>query len=239
MWEMNSLVLVSESTAVKMLEVRVDFPTEPYGQYLGRIINPALDNYTHFAVIDDDVTVESDFYNLPARFPDADVIGVRVIPTSRVFRIWEKLTFWVRFQTRVRGCAMILRSDFLKRIGGYPKLPFACDTWLLQQSDKTTLSEVRAFHHQPFGLRGSAWRQLRDGQSRVVLGYPMWKTALHGIFRLRPLVLIAYLYYRINGIPTNAIFSRRWSERAKPSKNVLRVFSSDRPDLRTEDRENV
>ncbi len=217
---------LQNAPTIKVFVLTVDFPSEPYGFFVGKSVNPLLDKYTHFAIIDSDIIVEGDFHKLPLEYSDADIIGVHVIPTSRIYRLWESLTFWVRLGPRIRGCAMILSSDFLKRVGGYPELPFACDTWLLQRSKKSIVSRVKVFHHQPFSLSHAIRRQIRDGQSRSVLRYPSWRTILHSIFRLRPLVLTSYIYYQMVGHPGETMFSRRWSKRAK-SPPAFRQLPSD------------
>lgn len=170
-------------------------PPETYQGHLKRVIDPLLDNYSHILLVDRDMIVPKEFNDLPFEHPDAEIITVHVRSMSRVFALWERLTYGVRLGPRMRGSAVVYSTMFLKRVGGYP-LKTSPDTWLLQHSPKVVQADVIAWHGQPFSLAHAVRKQLQDGESRVELGYPVWKTVLHSVFRLRPLVLPSYLYYR-------------------------------------------
>ena len=135
---------------------------------------------------------------LPNKYPDAEIIALTAIPISRVYRTWERLTYWIRLGDRIRGCATIYSSSFLKRLGGYPDMAYFCDTYLLQKSRNTVLSDVKAYHDQKFSLRHAVHRQITDGAGRANLKYPLWKTILHSLVRVRPFVLLSYLYHRMS-----------------------------------------
>ncbi len=196
----------------------VNYPKESYGEYVRKMTRGILDEYSHVAILNSGVRIidESDFYSLPERYPDADIICVNVIPSSRVFRIWEKMTYWARLAPPMRGQAVIYSSAFLKWIGGYPQLYASADTWLLQRSRNTVIaSDVSVVHREPFSLKDSFWRQIRDGEGRFFLKYSLWKTVLHSVFRLRPFVGLAYIYYRLKTNSHDSIFQRRWKRNAK------------------------
>jgi len=125
-----------------------------------------------------------------------DIVGFNVVSSSRIFRVWEKMTYWLRLSPRVRGAAMLLSSDFLRRIGGYPTGEFV-DTILLQKSNRTIVAPLTVCHNQRFDFKHSVRRQISDGRFRAEIRYPFWKTLLHSVFRLRPFVLISYVFHRI------------------------------------------
>jgi len=178
---------------VSLVVLRPDFePPDTLAAWEKRHIDPLLDSYTHIAIVDRDVTVGDEFYHVHEKCLNADIISVEVHPSSRVFDAWERLTYWVRLEDRHRGCAVIYRTGFLKSVGGWP-LVTTPDTWLLSHSRFTVNLPVVAIHNQSFNFAHSIRNQLRDGKSRAELHYPVWKTLLHSIVRIRPLVLLAYL----------------------------------------------
>lgn len=164
---------------------------EALGQHLKTRVDEALatGSYTHIAIVDADVIVPDDFWTLPDKYPSADIIGTEIVPSSRIYRLWEK-TYWAKLKPRIRDCATIYSTIFLNRV-----------EWPLSETPGTILqmkahvmihSAVKVIHVQSFSLRHSVKIQLRDGKSRAEIGYPFWKTLLHGVFRLRPVVLYAY-----------------------------------------------
>jgi hypothetical protein len=206
--------------ATKFFTVTPDYPSEPYGLYISRRINPLLDDFTHFIVLDGDMAVGDEFWQLPEKYPDSDIVTVHVIPKSKVYLWWERLTYWIRIGNRDRGQAVIYSSKFLKSLGGYPSISDAPDTWLLERAGNITRSNVRVLHMQRFNPKASFWRQIRDGQARAWHKYPIWRTILHSILRLRPVVLFAFAWYRVKGVKDDAgqgdtVFRKKWKERRK------------------------
>ena len=183
---------------MSLVILRPDFePPDTLAAWEKRHIQPILllNTHTHIAIIDLDVTVPEEFYHLHEQYPSVDIIAVKVIPSSPIFRVWENLTFWARLGERFRGCAVIYSTRFLRYVGGWP-LVETPDTWLLKRSHLRILAPLQATHNQAFNLSHSIKNQLRDGKSRAQLNYPIWKTILHSIFRLRPIVLFAYVRER-------------------------------------------
>lgn len=175
--------------------LRPDFePPDTLAAWEKRHVDPLLDSYSHIAIVDRDVTVDQSFYHLHEKgaCARADIITVDVRPSSYIFDLWERLTFWIRLESRHRGCAVIYNAEFLRSIGGWP-LATTPDTVLWQKARFTVSMPVMAVHNQSFNWVHSIHNQLRDGKSRAELDYPFWKTVLHSIFRVRPLVLFAYL----------------------------------------------
>ena len=91
---------------------------------------------------------------------------------------------------------MLLSSDFLRRIAGYPSGEFV-DTILLQKSKHTIVAPFTVYHNQRFDLKHSVWRQISDGKFRAELRYSFWRTLLHSIFRVRPFVFLSYVFHRL------------------------------------------
>lgn len=172
-------------------------PPETYGGYVAKQVNPYLDEYSHFLILDSDTSSDFSPDDVAERFESADIVGFEVISTSRIFRVWERLTYWLRLAPRVRGAAMLLSSQFLKRIGGYPDNEFV-DTILLQKSSRTVIAPIKVYHNQRFDLKHSISRQISDGKFRADLKYSPWKTLLHSVFRVRPLVFLSYAVHRIS-----------------------------------------
>ena len=172
-------------------------PSETYGGYVSRQVNPYLNEYSHFLILDSDILSDLSADSVAELYGDADIVGFEVVSSSRIFRSWEKMTYWLRLAPRVRGAAMLLSSQFLKRIGGYPNDEFV-DTTLLQKSGRTIVAPIRVYHLQRFDLKHSVLRQISDGKFRADLKYSFWKTLLHSIFRVRPFVFLSYIYHRIS-----------------------------------------
>ena len=172
-------------------------PPETYGGYVSKQVNPHLDEYSHFLILDSDTSSDFSPDDVARQYGDADIVGFDVVSTSRAFRTWERLTYWLRLTPRVRGAAMLLSSQFLRRIGGYPDSEFV-DTILLQKSNRTTVAPIRVYHQQRFDLKHSVSRQISDGKFRADLRYPFWKTLLHSMFRLRPFVFLSYVSHRLS-----------------------------------------
>jgi hypothetical protein len=182
---------------VRVKTVVVKFqPPETYGGFVSKIVNPLLHDFTHFLILDGDTTYDFSPDHVAEKFGAADVVGFNVVSSSGIFRAWEKMTYWLKLSPRVRGAAMLLSSDFLRRIGGYPTGEFV-DTILLQSSMQTIVAPFIVYHNQRFDLKHSVWRQISDGKFRAELRYPLWKTLLHSIFRVRPFVLLSYVYHRL------------------------------------------
>jgi hypothetical protein len=180
---------------VKTVVVRFQ-PPETYGGFVSRIVNPILDEFSHFLILDSDTVCNFSADDVAEQFGVADVVGFNVVSSSRTFRAWEKMTYWLKLSPRVRGCAMLVSSDFLRRIGGYPSGEFV-DTVLLQKSKRTIVAPFKVHHFQRFDLKHSIWRQISDGKFRAELRYPFWKTLLHSVFRGRPFVLLSYVFHRL------------------------------------------
>ena len=180
---------------VKIVVVKFQ-PPETYGGFVSKTVNPVLDHFSHFLILDSDTTYEFSADNIAEQFGTADIVGFTVVSSSRIFRAWERMTYWLKLSPRVRGAAMLLSSDFLRRIGGYPVGEFV-DTILLQKSKRTSVAPFTVYHNQRFDLRHSVWRQISDGKFRAEIQYPFCKTLLHSIFRVRPFVLLSYVFHRL------------------------------------------
>jgi hypothetical protein len=182
---------------LRSLLVRPKFlPPETYQENVAKQVNPFLDEYTHIIILDTDMEVSPDFFDLPAAYPQADIIAPKIIPRSSLYRAWEIVTYWIRLnRLRIRGSAIIYSTFFLKRVGGYP-IVTTPDTWLLKQANKVVQVPLKAYHNESFSIRHSLMSQARAGKARAEMREPVWRVAAHSLVRLRPLVLLTYIYYR-------------------------------------------
>ncbi len=182
---------------MRLLLIRPKYdPPETYQEHIAKRVNPFLDEYTHVAIVDADTEVPKEFYGLPEHYPDAEIIAPKVVPTSRVYRAWETLTYWIRLSRfRLRGAAVIYSTGFLKNVGGYPMVDTP-DTWLYHKAKKVVQIPMKVYHRETFDLRHSIYTQRRSGKARAEMKQSLWRVAAHSLFRLRPLVLFYYLYYR-------------------------------------------
>ena len=191
---------------MKVLRVVPKFrPPETYSESVARIVNPVLDSYTHIAIVDDDTSVPEAFFQLPEEYPDADIIVPRVLPSSRIYRTWETLTYWLRLsRVRARGCAVIYSTKFLKRMGGYPSWTEQYeDTYILRKANAVVqYKKMIAYHMEKFSIRKSIERQKRQGRARAKLHDSFWRVLAHSIVRVRPALFFAYISQRI-GYPTH------------------------------------
>src|SRR5690242_3641179 len=104
----------------KVKTVVVNFhPPETYGGFVSKIVNPVLDDFSHFLILDSDTSYEFSADKVAEQFGAADIVGFNVVSSSGTFRTWERMTYWLKLSPRVRGAAMLLSGDFLRRIGGY------------------------------------------------------------------------------------------------------------------------
>lgn len=171
---------------------------ERYETHVARRVNPYLDDYTHVILVDADIDVPSEFYELPKQYYDAEIITPKIVPSTLVYRIWESFTYWIRLsRMRLRGAAVIYSTVFLKRVGGYPEVTTP-DTWLYNHAIKEKIVQVPmiAYHRESFSLNHSISTQKRSGKARADMKQSVWRVTAHSVFRLRPLVLFTYLYYR-------------------------------------------
>jgi hypothetical protein len=173
-------------------------PPETLAENLKKQIDPLIPVTDFIGVLDMDVEPDKKFRDLPERVDDAqnlyDIIAPRVVSSSRVYRFLDWFEDHLVFSARIRGCAVWYNMMFLKRVGGFP-LVTTPDTWLRSKSMGTLIVwSCVVVHQQNFSLSHGVSNQWRDGKSRAELGYSFWKTVLHSIFRLRPFVLVSYLW---------------------------------------------
>ena len=90
---------------VKTVVVRFQ-PPETYGGFVSNIVNPLLNEFSHFLILDSDTVCDFSVDNIAQQFRIADIVGFNVISSSRTFRLWEKMTYWLKLSPHVRGCAM-------------------------------------------------------------------------------------------------------------------------------------
>lgn len=190
---------INEPRPVKPLLVTPKYdPPETYQGHVAKRVNSYLDSYTHVILVDADTEVPREFYDLPKQYYEAEIITPKIVPASPIYRTWETMTYWARLnRVRLRGSAVIYSTAFLKRVGGYPDVT-APDTWLYNHASKEKVVQVPmiAYHEESFSLSHSISTQKRSGKARAEMKQSVWRVTAHSLFRLRPLVLFTYLYYR-------------------------------------------
>ena len=90
---------------VKTVIVRFQ-PPETCGGLVSNIVNPVLNEFIHLLILDSDTVCDFSVDNIAKQFGVADIVGFNVISSSRTFRLWEKMTYWLKLSPHVRGCAM-------------------------------------------------------------------------------------------------------------------------------------
>jgi glycosyltransferase involved in cell wall biosynthesis len=157
-----------------------------------------------YAIVDADVVLEPNYFEiLLSEIDDKDAcIGGRIITKSKTFlgrilSLWEK-TYVLSLWRRPRGCALLVRKDILDKINGFADVP-APDTYI---QDKVLelgyniriISKAKAYHIREVTLRKAVKAQFSAGVARYIQKRGLIRTFLHSLVRLRPIVLIGYLY---------------------------------------------
>ncbi|MEM4563086.1 MAG: glycosyltransferase family A protein [Thermofilum sp.] len=157
-----------------------------------------------YAIVDADVVLEPNYFEaLLSEIRDKDAcIGGRVVTKSgtllgRLLAVWEK-TYALSFSRRPRGCALLVRKAVLDEIGGFADVP-APDTYVQDMALKLgyrvrTTSKSSAYHIREVTLKKAVKSQFSAGVARYIQGKGFLRTLLHSLARLRPFVLVGYLY---------------------------------------------
>ena len=170
-------------------------PPETLSEHLKKRLDPVLDLYDYIILVDADTHVPDSFWYLGLDYTADIILPRHVRSSSIIYRFLDLFSDRMVLEQRMRGCAVWYSTLFLKRVGGWP-LVMTPDTWLRQHATNIRTVNMTVYHDQKFSLRKGYQNQLRDGFSRAELRYPVWKTLLHSIFRLRPFVIFGYLVAR-------------------------------------------
>lgn len=159
-----------------------------------------------YAVVDADVVLSRDYFEVLFREMDgATIVSGGIITASqnalgKLVRLWEQSFRLAPLGSFPRGCALMVSKRFIDEIGGFRDVP-APDTYLLQEARSrghkvAIISGAKAYHTRALTLRGVIDRQIRSGKARRVQGWPLWRTILHSVLRLRPFVMWGYVRWR-------------------------------------------
>ncbi|MEM1557332.1 MAG: glycosyltransferase [Thermoproteota archaeon] len=161
-----------------------------------------------YAIVDADVVLASNYFEvLLSEIRDKDAcIGGNIITRSETFlgkliSLWEK-TYKVSPSRRPRGCALLIRKSVLDAVGGFSDVP-APDTHVQDKAlelgyELRVTSKTKAFHIRDITLKKAIKTQFSMGIARYVQRKGLTRTFLHSLVRLRPFVLIGYLYGLLN-----------------------------------------
>ena len=156
-----------------------------------------------YAIVDADVILSPNYFEILFReMSDATIVSGEIVTASpnllgRLVKIWERTFKFAPVGRFPRGCALMISKEFLDEISGFPDL-VSFETRILEQAQNRgrrvlIVPEARAYHTRKLALRQIVARQIRSGQARRELHWPIWRTILHALFRLRPFVLWGYL----------------------------------------------
>ncbi|MBO3799761.1 MAG: glycosyltransferase [Candidatus Brockarchaeota archaeon] len=161
-----------------------------------------------YAIVDADIVLESNYFEvLLSEIRDEDAcIGGNIITRSETFlgkliSLWEK-TYKVSPSRRPRGCALLIRKSVLDAVDGFSDVP-APDTYVQDKAlelgyELRVTSKTKAFHIRDITLKKVVKTQFSMGIARYVQRKGLARTFLHSLVRLRPFVLIGYLYGLLN-----------------------------------------
>jgi len=129
-------------------------------------------------------------------------VGGRIITSCKTILckllfLWER-TYAFSPWRRPRGCALLIRKDVLDEIGGFADVS-APDTHVQEYATKLgyhvrVVSKVKAYHVRKITLKRAVKTQFQTGIARYKQGIGLTRTLLHSIARLRPFVILGYIY---------------------------------------------
>ena len=156
------------------------------------------------AIVDADVELEPKYFEVLLSEAEEDVccLGGRVVTKSRtllgrLLNLWER-TYAFSPNRRPRGCALLIRTAVLERIGGFADVP-APDTYVQDAAMRhgyrvKIVENVRAYHVRDITLARALKTQFYTGVGRFLMGKSFIMTLGHSVVRLRPLVVVGYVY---------------------------------------------
>lgn len=111
---------------------------------------------------------------------------------------WEKTRRFAPLGEEPRGAFRLIRRECLEQVGGFKDV-IAQETWLdidLRKAGYQSIivKDVFCYHLRKFSFSKAIKSQIRAGIMRRQLHMPFWRVLGHSIFRLRPFVIIGYLF---------------------------------------------
>lgn len=165
----------------------------------------------YFGIVDADVILPPNYFNYILYCMKRDELTCasgRVVDkpkrmVNRLIALWKR--FNLRFSPlgkRPRGCALVIRRKLLDEIEGFADVS-APDTYVQNEALKRgykikLIDEIDVKHVRDEPFRKILKKQFQTGVARCELETPFLRTLLHGVFRLRPLVILGhtYAYYK-------------------------------------------
>ncbi|MCR6623572.1 MAG: glycosyltransferase [archaeon YNP-LCB-024-027] len=161
-------------------------------------------NSKFYAIVDADVILEPKYFEILLKeVGDRDAcVGGRIITSCKtilckLLSLWER-TYALSPWRRPRGCALLIRKDVLDEIGGFADVP-APDTHVQEHATKLgyqvrVVGKVKAYHVRKITFKRAIKTQFQTGIARYKQGIGLTRTLLHSIARLRPFVILGYIY---------------------------------------------
>ncbi|MEM3641791.1 MAG: glycosyltransferase family 2 protein [Candidatus Bathyarchaeia archaeon] len=121
---------------------------------------------------------------------------------NRVYYWWEKTRKFAPLGEEPRGAFRLIRRECLEQVGGF-KDAIAQETQLdidLRRAGYQSImvKDVSCYHLRKFSFKKAIKSQIRAGIMRRQLHIPFWRVLGHSILRLRPFVIIGYLFIKEN-----------------------------------------
>ncbi len=160
----------------------------------------------YLAVVDADIVLDKDYF--AKILPDIDMPQVTsasgILITnplhqtlySSIYKAWER-SYRIGLNVAAWGASRVYHMEPVLKVRGF--MDFASpdtelDMRLTQQGFRhKIIPEAKAYHIRELSVKNSLKGQMKLGMSRNELGIQLWKTILHGIFRLRPALIAGHL----------------------------------------------
>jgi cellulose synthase/poly-beta-1,6-N-acetylglucosamine synthase-like glycosyltransferase len=201
------LIISSINQHIKIIEKNSSLWKNSYTENLE--LARKLINGNVYAIIDADVCLSSDYFQKTTDlFQSEEILLVsgKIVfcsenPNfiSRFARSWQEL-FWASpsWANLVFGCALLVKTQFLNRIGGFEDVG-SPDTYLYQQASRRKLKHVFvrdtiAFHlDEDLPLSEVIDRQIIMGQRRRESHLSFLRTVVFAFLRLKPFTISGWL----------------------------------------------
>ncbi|MDG6922864.1 MAG: glycosyltransferase [Nitrososphaerota archaeon] len=216
----NAKVLVILDCCIdKSAEIASQFPVESFVKNGTTWENSYAENleigfkkfidYDYVSVIDADVLIPREFFTtmITTLETESDLVSVasdliteRSTPFNRAYRIYEVFFKRMSLGGSLRGACRIYRGAAIHRLSQGSEMTMiddfiAPDSRLDQKigGKRRSIPSVKSLHMRRINFTKCIQGQKNAGRARKQLNLSFSKTVLHGIFRLRPFVIVGYL----------------------------------------------
>jgi cellulose synthase/poly-beta-1,6-N-acetylglucosamine synthase-like glycosyltransferase len=153
------------------------------------------------AIVDADIRLEPEYFRKVFDAFGEGVVSVsgRVItepsnPFNKLYSIWEKTYDFLGAGMMPRGGNRVYRGEVLRRVRFSDVIAPDTDVDMRMQGKRVYLRDAVSYHMRRLTLGKCIRGQINSGRARRQLRIPFWRTLLHSIVRLRPFVIIGYLF---------------------------------------------